>query len=81
MAMNFAELDDTYYYVMSSQDNKEFAEDNGYDLMMKYIVGQYGYPVREIAVVVEPGYSKNKLLMFWEFGVIGEVKIEREHDA
>lgn len=73
--MNFEDLDDWYYYILASEYNQEFAAEQARDIVMLHAVAERNYPNRPCIIVVEPSLADNKLILAWEFGVIGEILV------
>lgn len=76
--MNFEDLDDGYYYILASKKNEKLAVQNALKLITNKVVCERGLPKRPPIIIVESGFPDNKFLIVWEFGVLGEVKIEPE---
>jgi len=79
--MNYAELDDGYYYILSSELNEELAAEQAREIVLFNLVALKNLPNRPAIILVEPDFPDNKLIIVWEFGVIGEVKIYPELDS
>ena len=79
--LKYEELDDTYYYIFTCKSNEDICIDAATDIIKNMIVVGMGYPHRLPVVVVEDGFSKNKFLVVWEFGVIGAVEVGRVYDS
>lgn len=79
--MEFKELDPRYYYLVTHKKNKKLAVEEGLKVVSDFVVANLGYPVRGVMVVTGRNFSKDKFLVAWEFGVIGEVLIESWRDS
>ena len=76
--MNFEELDDGYYYILASKKNEKLAVENARQLITNNVVCAKGLPSRPTVIIVERGFPDNKFIIVWEFGVLGEIKIEAD---
>jgi len=79
--LRFEDLDDGYYYILSSIENQDFALTQVKKIVRDFIMIGRGLPKRPGVVMVEDDFPSNKFLVIWEFGVIGEVAIQAKFDS